>query len=119
MSIYHRSGDRYVLRTDGFISVHSGSTPGELLTKPLVFAGNELQLNYSTSAAGSLRVEIQQSDGKAIPGFRMEDCTPLYGDQIDQTIHWNGDKKLESLAGQSVRMRFAMQECDLYSFQFK
>lgn len=118
ISIYHRSGDRYLLRTDGFISVHSGAMLGELLTKSFVFSGSELQLNYSTSAAGSLRVELQHSDGKPILGFRLEDCTPLYGDHIDQAVHWSGDKKLESLAGQPVRLRFTMQECDLYSFQF-
>ncbi len=119
ISIYHRSGDRYVLRTDGFISVHSGATPGELLTKPLIYTGNELHLNYSTSAAGSMRVEIQQPDGHAIPGFRLEDCLPLYGDDIDQTVRWRGDKELGTLAGQSVRLQFEMQECDLYSLQFK
>jgi hypothetical protein len=118
ISIYHRSGDRYVLRTDGFVSVHSGSKPGELLTKPLVFSGSNLRVNFSTSAFGYLKVEIQDLNGKAIPGFRLEDCSPMYGDSIDQTMHWKGDKKLDSLAGKSVRLRFAMQECDLYSFQF-
>jgi hypothetical protein len=118
ISIYHRSGDRYVLRTDGFVSVHAGAKPGELQTKPLVFAGRQLEVNYSTSAAGYLKVEIQQLDGKAIPGFRLEDCSPLYGDKIDQTVHWKSDKKLESLIGQSVRIRFAIQECDVYSFRF-
>ena len=56
MSIYHRSGDRYVLRTDGFVSAHAGSKQGELLTRPIVFSGSSLDVNLSTSAAGSLRV---------------------------------------------------------------
>ncbi len=118
ISIYHRSGDRYVLRTDGFVSVHAGSKTGELITKPFVYSGSKLHVNFSTSAAGSLRVEVQQTDGTAIPGFRLEDGSPLYGDRIDQVVHWNSEKKLESLAGKSVRLRFEMQESDLYSFQF-
>ena len=31
---------------------------GELITKPLIFAGRELTLNDSASAAGSIQVEL-------------------------------------------------------------
>ena len=46
---------RYVLRTDGFTSLRGGARGGEVLTRPFRFSGNRLRLNYSTSAAGSLR----------------------------------------------------------------
>lgn len=119
MSIYHRSGDRYVLRTDGFISVHTGSTEGELATKALVFSGETLHLNVSTSAAGSLRVEIQQPDGTPIPQFALNKSVSVYGDAIDRVVQWAGDPDLNVLAGQPVRLRFVMQECDLYSLRFE
>lgn len=119
MSIYHRSGDRYLLRTDGFISVNAGSEVGNLLTKPLIFSGNQLALNYSTSAAGSLRVEIQKIDGTPIPGFTLKDCMPVIGDKIEGTVDWNRSDNLESIAGQPVRLRFVMKESDLYSFRFQ
>ncbi|MEZ6127117.1 MAG: hypothetical protein R3C59_00380 [Planctomycetaceae bacterium] len=119
MSIYHRSGDRYVLRTDGFVSVHTGSTAGELVTKPLIFSGSELHLNFSTSAAGSLLIEFQTLDGAAMPGFSATDCLPIWGDEIDRTVRWRGNRDLTLLAGQPVRLRFVMTECDLYSFQFE
>jgi hypothetical protein len=119
MSIYHRSGDRYVLRTDGFVSVHAGSQQGELLTRPLVFAGNALSVNFSTSAAGSLHVEIQDADGCPIPRFALDDCPPIYGDEIDRAVEWPGGAKLSSIAGQPVRLRFVLRECDLYSFRFR
>jgi hypothetical protein len=52
MSIYHdHSGERYVLRTDGFASVNAPQSGGELLTRPLLFSGSELVLNFSASAA--------------------------------------------------------------------
>ncbi|MFK7776813.1 MAG: hypothetical protein QM501_01665 [Gimesia sp.] len=119
MSIYHRSGDRYVLRTDGFISVNAGSEEGELLTKPLMFSGDRLLLNYSTSAVGSIRIEIQKADGTPIPGFTLKESVPIIGDEIDGQVYWQGGDKLASLAGKPVRLRFLMQECDLYSFVFQ
>lgn len=118
LSIYHRSGDRYVLRLDGFISVNAGSTPGELLTKPLTFSGRELVLNFSTGAAGDIRVEIQRAGGEPIPGFTLDDCPPAYGDTIERAVRWKGGD-LRALAGQPVRLRFVIKECDLYSFRFR
>lgn len=118
MSIYHRSGDRYVLRTDGFISLHAGADEGELLTKPIIFSGEKLQVNLSTSAVGGLRVEIQDMEGKPIPGFALKDCPPVYGDAIDLGLKWEGDRKLSSLAGKEVRLRFVLREGDLYSYRF-
>ncbi len=119
MSIYHRSGERYVLRTDGFVSVNAGSNEGELLTRPLIFSGNTLHLNISTSAAGGLRAELRDEAGQAIPGFGLEDCQVVYGDAIDLAVRWKDGNDLSSLAGKVVRLRFVMTECDLYSFQFE
>ncbi len=118
MSIYHKSGHRYVLRTDGFVSVRAGAKAGELFTKPLVFTGNSLILNLSASAAGSLRVEIRDGAGRPIPGFRLRDCPHIVGDAIERRVAWTGDPSLRALSGKPVRLRFVMQECDLYSFRF-
>ena len=85
---------------------------------PFIFAGSQLNLNFSTSAAGSLQVEIQQQDGSPIPGFTMQDCLPVIGDKIDGAVRWKNDPDLAGLAGQPVRLKFELLECDLYSFQF-
>ncbi len=119
MSIYHRSGDRYILRADGFISVRAGSQRGELLTRPVVFAGSTLTVNLSTSAAGSLQVEIQSADGVPVPEFALDDCPPIYGDEIDRSVTWRAGADLSSIAGKPVRLRFLLKECDLYSFRFQ
>lgn len=118
MSIYHRNGDRYVLRIDGYASIHAGAEPGVLLTHPIRFRGDSLTANLSTSAAGQLRVEIQTPDGQPIPGFSRDDCLPVYGDEIDRRIRWKNDPTLKSLSGQAVRLLFELQECDLYSIRF-
>lgn len=119
MSIYHRSGHRYTLRPDGFVSIHTGYEQGELLTRPLLFDGQTLVLNFSTSAAGQLRVELQTADGQPVPGFSLEDCQPIVGDDIERVVNWKGDPDLAALHGQPVRLRFVMNECDLYSFRLR
>ena len=119
MSIYHKSGYRYVLRTDGFVSAQASTKGGELLTKSLIFAGSELILNYSTSAAGSLQIEIQEPNGAPVSGFRLDDCPAITGDEIERPVKWKGNGDLEALSGKPVRLRFVMTECDLYSFRFK
>jgi hypothetical protein len=118
MSIYHKDGFRYTLRTDGFISVRAGANVGELITKPVRFSGSKLEINYSCSAAGGLRVEIQDAKGQAIAGFALADAKELIGDGISQQVEWKNNPDLGKLAGKTVRLRFSMLEADLFSFQF-
>ncbi len=110
---------RYSLRIDGFVSLQAPLVDGELLTKPLTFAGSQLVLNVSTSAAGSVRIEIQSVDGQPIPGFAMADCHEVYGDDLERTVVWKGDPNLGSLSGKPVRLRFEVRDADVYSFCFQ
>ncbi|MBM4005031.1 MAG: glycoside hydrolase family 32 protein [Planctomycetes bacterium] len=109
---------RYSLRIDGFVSLHAPLVGGELVTRPLTFTGNQLSLNVSTSAAGSVRVEIQDAGGQLLPGFAMADCQDVYGDDLDRTVVWSGNSDLAKLAGVPVRLRIEVKDADLYSFQF-
>jgi len=120
MSIYHAiSGHRYVLRTDGFVSAAAGAEEGEVVTKPFTFDGKRLVVNYSTSAAGSLRVEMQQPNGRPIPELSLQNSKTHVGDTIVGHISWRGDPDLKAWAGTPVCLRFVMTECDLYSFRFQ
>ena len=84
MSIYVGRGmgqeaawlERLTLRTDGFSSLHGGYGGGEMLTRHFWFGGSELLLNYSTSAAGNIRVEVHDESGAPIEGFTLDDCDP-------------------------------------------
>jgi hypothetical protein len=118
MSMYMFGGGHYVMRYDGFVSVNAGYETGEFITKPLRFAGSKLEVNYSTSAAGAIRVEIQDEKGKPIPGFAVEDSRPIYGDDISRDVKWGKSVDVSGLSGRAVRMRFVMNEADLYSMRF-
>ena len=119
MSIYVTPFRRFTLRTDGFASVHAGADPAEMVTRPLRFSGSKLIVNYSTSAGGGLRVEIQDELGRPQPGFQLEDCVELVGDSIEQVVRWRTNPDLSRLAGQPVRLRFVLQDGDLYAIQFQ
>lgn len=119
---WHGKGNamrRYTLRLDGFVSVTAGWKGGELLTKPLVFKGSRMHLNVSTSAAGSLRVEVQDAKGRPLPGFALADCDVQFGDSVDRAVTWKNNPNLGALAGTAVRLRFALKDANLFALQFK
>jgi hypothetical protein len=105
---------RFSYRIDGFVSANAPST-GELLTKPLSFSGEHLSLNIASK--GATRVEVQDTAGKPIAGFSLADCTPITADAIDHRVAWKGGS-LSALAGKPVRLRFALDQADLYALQF-
>ena len=110
---------RYTYRLDGFVSARAPLAGGEVLTKPLVFVGSGLHLNYASSAAGGLAVEIQDADGDPIKGFELRNCPEIFGDSVDQVVAWKSGEDLRRLAGTPVRLRFRLRDADLFSFQFQ
>ena len=109
---------RYSLRLDGFASVHASQRGGELTTRPLVFSGRELELNYATSAAGSLRVEMRDAENRPIPGYSLREAVDLFGNRIAGRAAWKNGTDVGRLADQPVRLRFVMRDADLYSIRF-
>lgn len=111
---------RYTLRTDGFASIHAGYGGGRLTTRPLRFSGGQLTINVSTSAAGGVRVELQDAaSGAPIPGRSLEDCPEIIGDQIERAVSWKGGGDVSAFAGRPVRLRFELRDADLYSLRFR
>ncbi len=110
---------RCVLRTDGFVSVNALYRGGELLTRPLIFDGRELVINYATSGAGSVRVEITDQEGSSIPGFEADNCPEIFGDDIERVVRWSGGSDVRAFAGKPVRLRFLLKDADLYSIRFR
>ena len=110
---------RYSLRLDGFASANAAYAGGELLTKPFTFSGNRLVLNFATGAAGDVRVEVQGANGEPVDGYALEDARELIGNHIEREVSWRDDPDVSKLAGTPIRLRFAMKDADLFSFQFK
>ncbi|MFO1094664.1 MAG: hypothetical protein U0992_15365 [Planctomycetaceae bacterium] len=109
---------RYTLRLDGFASVRAPFGGGELVTRPVTFAGNRLSLNFSTSAAGGIRVEVQDVDGQALPGFTLDDSVETIGNEIERDVRWKNGADVGALAGRPVKLRFVMNDADLFALRF-
>ena len=63
-------------------------------------------------------VEVQSADGAPLPGYGLADALPVIDDGVALTVEWRGGPSVAKLAGEAVRLRFAMQGCKLYAFQF-
>ena len=109
---------RYTLRLDGFASLHAPYFGGTFVSKSLTFTGSRLSLNFSTSAAGGMKVQLEQIDGMPYPGFALDDCREIIGDEIARDVWWTNGTDVSSLAGKIVRIRIAMNDADLFSLKF-
>ena len=129
ISVYASEGDgwegsgislrRYTLRIDGFVSLHAPLRGGDLLTKIVKFSGTRLVVNFASSAAGGVKVEIQDDKGLPVEGFSLADSVELFGDSIEKAVAWKDGGDLSTLAGKPVRLRFVVRDADLYSYQFR
>jgi hypothetical protein len=116
---YGGAMSRVIMRVDGFMSVDASYPGGSLTTKPVVFQGDTLELNFDASAGGEVRVEIQNEDGEPIEGFTLEDSIPMKGNSVCCRAGWKGDTSLSVLAGKPVRIRFELVDVKLYAFGFR
>jgi hypothetical protein len=109
---------RYSMRLDGFAKLQAGYDGGELISKPLTFDGRRLELNFETSAAGGIRVEVQEPDGTPIPGYSLDESVETIGNEIGRVVSWKGGEEVGPLAGRQVRLRFVLKDASVYAFQF-
>jgi hypothetical protein len=109
---------RGTIRIDGFVSVHAGGTAGEMLTRPLIFTGDQLTVNYATSAAGFLMFELCEPDGSPFEGLTFTECEVLFGNETEHTVTWKQGNDLGRLAGRPIRLRVRLHDADLYAIRF-
>ena len=105
-------------RLDGFVSADAAYTGGWLVTPPIIFQGDHLELNIDVAAMGEAMVEVQDENGQPVPGFTLEECDRVLFNDVAYTVKWKGKSDVSSLAGKPVRLRMAMRSAKLYAFQF-
>lgn len=101
------------LRRDGFVSMHTNSE-GFLTTRNLTFNGNYFFVN--ADIRGELRVELQDAEGRVIPGFSQQDCIPMKVNSTKYLISWKNNKSVSKLTDKKIRIKFYLNNADLYSF---
>jgi hypothetical protein len=110
---------RYSLRLDGFTSIYAPYKGGSMTTKPFIFEGGKLLLNFATSAPGYIKVEIQNIEGKPVSGYSLGDAEELIGNYIEHPASWRSGTDVSCLSNQIIRLHFVMKDANLYSLQFR
>ena len=120
------------MTVDRFASIIAGFMEDRLVTKPIRWPGGDLLLNASTTreldadprlTGGRLSVEVWDAEGRPVPGYSGDDQgpfdrnTPSRGDKETAVFRWPGDRSLNDLIGQDIRLVFHMQDFHLYSFR--
>ena len=104
---------RYTLRRDGFACYLAKYKGAEVVTKPFVFEGDELRLNFATSAKGYVYITIRDEE----TGRSATTCE-LFGDTDNRLVHFE-DAAVADFAGKPVTLSFRMRDAKLYAFEFK
>ena len=106
------------VRREGYISRDAGAAGGTLATRPLQPGGFQLEVNATVAEGGALSVEVQDEQGKALPGFGATDCMPVTGDSLRHVVRWvdrcGDDRWLE----RPVRLEFYLRDAAVYGFRF-
>lgn len=105
---------RYVLRLDGFKSYKGDMKSQKVTTKLITFEGSEMYVNFKTSAAGNIKINILDESGKLIEGYSS---AALIGDNTDRKVVFEND--LLQLNGKNVAVEFVLTDAEIYSFVFQ
>lgn len=100
------------LRLDGFVSLHADATEKVIVTKPFVYTGSKLTVNFSSSAWGYLYFTLTDEEGNAY------ESTETFGDSVERTVRFLDEKAVASLSGKRAVLTVRMRDADLYSIKF-
>ncbi len=105
---------RYSIPKYRFGSVYANSDGGSILTKPFIYEGSGLFINYATSGAGYISAAVLDETEKAVEGFGFEECGEIYGNELQKEVLWDG-KPLGDLKGQKIRLVIKLNDAHLYA----
>lgn len=107
---------QYTIRKDGFACLAADNREEQyVVTKPFVFCGKALHLNFSTSAAGYIYADVLDEQGEKLSdGESFE----IFGDTTDREIRFADGSDFAAYEGKVIRLRFRMFDAKLYSLYF-
>ena len=111
-----REINRYEIRKDGFACYMAEEDERIIVTKPLVFEGKDLYLNFSTSAFGYIYADVLDKDGNELS---HKSSFEIYGNTISRKISFADDSDFSEYEGKTVRLRFKMRDAQLFSMKFE
>lgn len=107
---------------------------GLLVTQPLLWPGGDLVFNVDTRDSydshpsmygGEIAVEVLDGDSQPLAGWSGND-KPTYSSNTHQRCHiyegllrWPGERSLDALRGQAIRLRFHLNHARLFTIEAK
>lgn len=111
----HASTGLATLRRDGFVSMRAANNGGYLITEKLSFDGRYLFINAEVK--GNIFVEVLDENGNPVNGFTKKESIVLKKvNSTKQIVTWEEHKDLSSLEGRIIRLKFHVNNGDLYAF---
>ena len=105
-------------KLDRFVSADGPAEGGTIVTVPLVFTGQRLELNAIATHPGA-QIVVEFIDASAVTKKAWGLSDPWTGDSLRQTVTWKGPANVTALAGKPVAMRFTLRNAELFSFAFR
>ena len=87
-----------------------------LVTKPLIFQGKDLHINFATSPYGYIKVDVLDKDGNALS---EKESYEIFGDHIDRKVCFADGTDFSEYEGKEVRLRFKMRDAKIFSLKFE
>jgi hypothetical protein len=76
--------------------------------------GDNMFVNFASSAHGGLQISILDENGKVIDGY---ESYVIFGDTVNRPVEF--EKSLSELKGKNVRLQIRLQDCHLYSISIE
>ncbi len=90
------------------------SKTAELTTGLVWLRGRTLCVNAAAEADGFVKIELQDQSGRSLPGFELNSCRPIGGDDPRHAVSWTAGPA--TLPNKPVRIRFALDRARLYGY---
>jgi hypothetical protein len=72
-----------------------------------------------TGATGDLQVGLLEGDGRPIPGYGLDDCVYVNGNELRYEVSWlEHGANLSKFAGRPVRLVVRLRGASFYALQF-
>ena len=104
---------RYSMRVDGFACLHADNKEVYVQTNPFCFEGENLEMNFRTSAGGRILVSILDKDGQELEEYKD---AVIFGDSLSRPVVFK--ENLAALQGKPVRLKLVMKDADVFSYRF-
>ena len=109
------------LPLDRFVSRDSIKNNNGTLLTPLVRFDpdtEQLQLNAHVAAGGEIRVQLRDEQGRVLPGYSFDECSPIQGDSIRHPVRWQNHKGPlgKTFGGRALKMELLLRRARLFAF---